>query len=194
MWDQRYAVGQYVYGTDPNAFFREELKKLTPGKLLLPAEGEGRNAIYAASRGWEVTAFDTSSEGRNKALRLAEQRGVSIQYQLAGYRNVLLPEDYFNSVAMIYAHAPAAGRTQRHRRMLDFLKDGGTFMLEGFAKEQIRYPTGGPRDVDMLFSEEELRYDFRDLKELTIRKEKIELREGLFHNGLACVIRLTGKK
>lgn len=194
MWDQRYAAEEYVYGTSPNGFFRAALEKLTPGKLLLPAEGEGRNSVYAASQGWKVTAFDTSTEGRKKAMRLAEQQGVHIQYQLAGYNQVLLPEEHFDCVAMVYAHASAADRTQRHRRMLSFLKPGGTFILEGFSKEQIHNPTGGPRDVEMLFSEEELRNDFQELSELKIWKEEIELQEGPFHNGCANVIRLIGVK
>jgi len=194
MWNQRYAADEYVYGTSPNQFFRIELDKLIPGKLLLPAEGEGRNSVYAASLGWRVTAFDTSTEGRKKALRLAEQKGVHIQYQLAGYNQVLLPEEHFDCVAMVYAHASAADRSQRHRRMLSFLKPGGTFILEGFSKEQIHNRTGGPRNVEMLFSEEELRTDFHELSELNIWKEEIELQEGPFHNGQASVIRLVGVK
>lgn len=194
MWDQRYAAEEYVYGTNPNRFFQEQLDKLTSGRLLLPAEGEGRNSVYAASKGWQVTAFDMSSEGRKKALRLAEQRSVHIQYQLADYNTVLLPEDFFDSVAMVYAHASAADRTLRHRRMLSFLKEGGTFILEGFSKEQINYHTGGPRDVNMLFSVEELEYDFQNLNKLQIWKEEIELQEGPFHNGIASVIRLVGVK
>lgn len=194
MWDQRYAAEEYVYGTSPNQFFSKELDKLETGKLLLPAEGEGRNAVYAASMGWNVTAFDTSFEGRKKALRLATQRGVQIHYQLAGYNNVLLPEGHFDCVAMVYAHAAASDRTQRHRRMLSFLKEGGTFILEAFSKEQIQNQTGGPKNIDMLFSEEELMLDFQELTNLKIWKEEIDLQEGPFHSGKANVIRLTGMK
>lgn len=194
MWDERYAAEEYVYGTSPNQFFRDELAKLPPGRLLLPAEGEGRNSVYAASQGWKVVAFDTSSEGQKKALRLAGQKGVHIQYQVAGYGQVLLPEEHFDCVAMIFAHASASDRTQRHRRMLSSLKEGGTFILEGFSKEQIHNQTGGPRDVAMLFSQEELKFDFQELSKLNIWKEEIELQEGPFHNGKASVIRLIGIK
>jgi SAM-dependent methyltransferase len=193
-WDKRYAADEYVYGTNPNEFFRDELAKLSPGRILLPAEGEGRNSVYAASQGWKVTAFDSSTEGQKKALRLAGQNSVHIQYQVAGYSQVLLPEEHFDCVAMIYAHASASDRTQRHRRMLSSLKEGGTFILEGFSKEQIHNQTGGPKDVAMLFSEEELKFDFQELSERKIWKEEIELQEGPFHNGKASIIRLIGVK
>ncbi|GET28381.1 bifunctional 2-polyprenyl-6-hydroxyphenol methylase/3-demethylubiquinol 3-O-methyltransferase UbiG [Prolixibacter sp. SD074] len=193
-WDKRYAADEYVYGTNPNEFFRDELAKLSPGRILLPAEGEGRNSVYAASQGWKVTAFDSSTEGQKKALRLAGQNSVHIQYQVAGFSQVLLPEEHFDCVAMIYAHASASDRTQRHRRMLSSLKEGGTFILEGFSKEQIHNQTGGPKDVAMLFSEEELKFDFQELSERKIWKEEIELQEGPFHNGKASIIRLIGVK
>ena len=73
-WEIRYAEKQYAYGENPNVYFKEQLDKLKPGKILLPAEGEGRNAVYAAKQGWEVMAFDLSSEGKNKAEKLAAKK------------------------------------------------------------------------------------------------------------------------
>lgn len=194
IWDQRYATEEYVYGTEPNLFFHDELGKLNPGKLLLPAEGEGRNAVFAATRGWKVTAFDNSIEAQKKAFRLAEQFDVEIQYLHAGYDHVLLAKDYFDCIAMIYAHGSPIDRTHRHRRMLEYLKPGGKFILEGFSKAQIVNNTGGPKDVKMLFSVDELEYDFKNLKNLSVTSLEIDLQEGLFHNGKANIIRLTGTK
>ncbi|HTN67918.1 MAG TPA: hypothetical protein VLZ33_00485 [Dysgonamonadaceae bacterium] len=81
-WDERYYSETYIYGTCPNAWFATKLDELTPGKLLLPAEGESRNAVYAPTKGWEVTSFDQSVEGRKKALKLATEREVKINYQI----------------------------------------------------------------------------------------------------------------
>lgn len=82
-WNQRYDEPEYAYGTQPNLFFKDQLDQLTPGKLLMPAEGEGRNAVYAAGKGWEVTAFDSSSSGQKKALRLAQEKKVTLNYLVA---------------------------------------------------------------------------------------------------------------
>ena len=81
-WNDRYSSKEYVYGTGPNQFYKEQLEKLAPGKILFPAEGEGRNAVYTAKKGWSVTAFDPSSEGRKKALLLAKKNKVQIEYQI----------------------------------------------------------------------------------------------------------------
>src|SRR5680860_1842183 len=79
-WNERYGIEEYVYGTEPNQFYKELLKKLSPGKILFPAEGEGRNAVFAAQNGWDVTAFDSSTEGKKKAEKLAAAKGVSVKY------------------------------------------------------------------------------------------------------------------
>ena len=92
-WDERYAEEEFAYGIEPNAFFGEELKKLTPGKILLPADGQGRNAVYAASLGWDVTAFDMSAVGKERALQLAERKGVAIDFQVGTIPNIGFPGD-----------------------------------------------------------------------------------------------------
>lgn len=81
-WDDRYSSEEFAYGKEPNNYLKEQLEKLNPGAILFPAEGEGRNAIFAAKLGWNVSAFDISEEGKNKALKLAEANNVSIDYQV----------------------------------------------------------------------------------------------------------------
>ena len=193
-WNERYAVEEYVYGTEPNEFYREELDKLTPGKILFPAEGEGRNAVFAATRGWDVTAFDASTEGKNKAEKLAESKGVSIQYLINNYDNIQFQPESFDCVVLIYAHMNPLKRNEYHKKLTSFLKPGGKLILEGFSKKQIYNNTGGPRDVNMLFSEEELRSDFENLTQLLIGENDITLKEGQFHDGKAAVIRVVGTK
>lgn len=193
-WNERYAAPEYAYGVQPNEYFKQELEKHAPGKLLMPAEGEGRNAVFAATLGWEVTAFDSSISGQAKALQLAEEKQVTIDYQVLDAFEVDFPEDSFDAIGLIYVHLPADFRQTFHRRILSWLKPGGQLILEGFGKEQMHYQSGGPRNPDMLFSVEMLQEDFASLKNLEITETLTELREGLYHVGEAAVIRVTGKK
>jgi SAM-dependent methyltransferase len=193
-WNERFAREEYVYGTEPNKFYREQLEKLAPGKILFPAEGEGRNAVHAATKGWQATAFDASIEACKKAERLAAQNGVSVDYHTVDFENVSFPEESFDCIVLIYTHLHPLKREQTHRKLATFLKPGGTLILEGFSKKQIENNTGGPRNVEMLFSEEELRNDFGFFTELSVSETDVSLDEGTFHNGKASVIRVKGVK
>lgn len=193
-WNERYATVEYAYGTEPNLYFKEELGKLKPGKILFPAEGEGRNAVYAAKSGWEVTAFDPSAEGKRKAEILATKNNVKIRYLLESYETIDFPPKTFDCLVLIFAHMHPSKRTEYHRKLVSFLKPGGVLILEGFSKKQIHNNTGGPRDVNMLFSKEELEHDFAGLSEIKITELQTELSEGLFHQGTASVIRVFGVK
>ena len=193
-WNQRYAAEEFAYGTDPNLFFKEQLEKIKKGKILLPAEGEGRNAVFAASLDWDVTAFDISTEGKRKAGELAARNKVSFNYLIADYENIQFEPATFDCIALIFAHMPADKRTEYHQKMLSFLKPGGFVLLEGFSKKQINYSSGGPRDFRMLYSKAELETDFQQLSILQIKEVETELNEGGFHNGTAALVRLVGKK
>lgn len=193
-WNERYSSEEFAYGEAPNAFFAEELKKLKPGKILFPAEGEGRNAVFAATLGWEVTAFDPSIEGQKKAQILANKYNTEIDYQIAGYEDVAFQSEYFDCIVLIFAHMHPLKRTEYHKKLTKYLKPGGTLLLEGFSKKQIKKNTGGPQNVDMLFSAEELQNDFNNLTQVTIREKEVTLDEGPFHQGIASVIRIVGSK
>jgi len=192
IWNQRYAQEEYVYGVNPNEFYKEELSKLQPGKILFPAEGEGRNAVYAAIKGWDVVAFDSSEEAKKKAEKLAEKNNVRLNYQTASIEEFEYDENSFDAIVLIYVHT--MNREQNHQKLLRMLKPGGVIILEGFSKEQMMNNSGGPRNSEMLFSEEELTRDFNDLKEKQITKTETELNEGQLHKGKASVIRLLGIK
>lgn len=193
-WNERFSSEEYAYGEEPNLFFKQEIDKLSPGKLLMPGEGEGRNAVYAAAQGWDVTAFDPSSEGKKKALRLAEKHHVKFKYELESYESVNFPQEYFDCIGLVYTHMDPKKRAEWHKKLIGFLKPGGTLILEAFAKEQINRDTGGPRNVEVLFSEDELANDFESLAELNIREMDITFSEGPFHQGVASVIRVVAKK
>ncbi len=193
-WNERYATVEYAYGTEPNLFFRDNLKSISPGKILFPAEGEGRNAVFAARMGWDVTAFDVSTEGKKKAEQLAANNQVKISYLIENFENVSFPVNYYDCIVLIFAHMHPAKRKELHQKLVSFLKPGGILILEGFSKKQINNNSGGPRDINMLFSKDELQSDFGFFSELTITEADYILDEGPFHQGIASVIRIKGIK
>lgn len=193
-WDERYSTQEYVYGKEPNSFFAAELGKITPGSLLLPGEGEGRNAVFAALSGWEVVAFDQSQVGRQKALDLAAETGVNITYEFSSLEEFNFKPDSYDVVALIYFHAPPVQREFLHFKALESLKPGGHIILEGFHKEQLGRNTGGPGSLEMLFDEAMILSDFGNAEALFLEKTLLELNEGAFHQGEASVIRFSAKK
>ncbi len=119
-WNQRYAEDSFAYGTLPNVFFKQELDKLAPGFLLLPAEGEGRNATYAASKGWEVSAFDFSASAMKKALELAKHQDVHLDFH---------SDKKFDVLGLFYVHFSTDIRVRAHQHLLQFLKPNGTVIF-----------------------------------------------------------------
>ena len=198
-WNQRYAAPEFAYGTEPNEFFREQLSKLKPGNLLLPAEGEGRNAVFAARMGWTVSAFDISSEGKKKAEQLATANGVSINYQVGELDSLDYAPGQFDALALIYAHFPAPVKAAMHRALGPLLRPGGTIIFEAFSKSHLDYMArneqlGGPKDLASLFSIAEIRQDFPGYEILQLEEVEVNLDEGEFHKGTGSVIRFVGKK
>lgn len=198
-WNERYRTVEYAYGEEPNAYFKAQLMKLKPGKILLPAEGEGRNACFAAKLGWDVFAFDLSEQGKNKALKLAQKNQVSIHYEVCALEEISFDKNSFDVVALIYAHFPAAVRFAYHQKLTEFLKKDGTIIVEAFNKKHAAFqminPTaGGPRNAEMLYSVEELESDFAEFKIIELIEQETELSEGNGHLGKVAVIRFSGRK
>lgn len=191
-WDERYRTEQYVYGKRPNSFFSEQMKKLEPGRMLLPGEGEGRNAAYAAMLGWEVEAFDQSSVGQNKALALAFEQGVEISYKVDSLEAFRFVPNHYDAVGLFFFHTDPASRLYLHRKVCESLKPGGVLILEAFHKEQVKNDTGGPKDPNLLFDEKTLSSDFASFNTHFLEKRELLLDEGPFHQGEASVIRFLG--
>lgn len=198
-WDERYSHHDYAYGINPNEFFREQLRKLPSGKILLPAEGEGRNAVFASRLGWKVSAYDISREGQKKAYLLAHKHQVHIDYHVGDIDSVPYTENQFDAIALLYAHFPAYNRPHIHTKLQTFLRKGGMIILEGFSKNHLEYrkkneALGGPNKSELLFSRDELVQDFPNFNIISLEEKEIELHEGLYHNGLSSVMRFTAIK
>lgn len=198
-WNDRYSNEEFAYGTSPNNYLKEQIEKLQPGKILFPAEGEGRNAVFTAQNGWTVAAFDISAEGKNKALKLADANNVEVDYQVGELETLNYQKEQFDAIALIYAHFPAAIKSSIHKTLDQYLRKGGIIIFEAFSKKHLDYlaindKVGGPKDIESLFSTEEIQADFSNYEIITLEEKEIELNEGLFHNGKGSVIRFIGRK
>ncbi|MFP4041404.1 MAG: class I SAM-dependent methyltransferase [Bacteroidales bacterium] len=192
-WDERFDTKEYVYGRSPNEFFKEFIDTLNPGSVLLPADGEGRNSVYAALKGWEVTAFDFSSKAKEKAEKLAQEYNVKINYTISSIEDFSTKEK-FDLIAIIFLHLPSNTRKQVHTKLIEYLKPGGYFLIEAFSKNQINQDTGGPRNEDMLYSGQDLLDDLTGLEIIHYKEITKERYEGYFHKGKAEIIQLIGQK
>lgn len=193
-WNERYTAKEFAYGLNPNVFFQDILSQLPPGDLLLPAEGEGRNAVFASLQGWNVTAFDYSKVGQKKALTLANAKKVHIQYSVSDVKDFYFKKEAFDVIAMIYSHLPPPLRSYLHEQAIKSLKPGGLLILEMFSKDQLNYQSGGPKQEAGLYSKELIEKDFAILTTIQLIEEIIELDEGIYHRGEGSVIRYVGKK
>ena len=198
-WNERYSKDEFAYGVLPNAYLMEQIEKLPAGKILFAAEGEGRNAVFAAQLGFEVSAFDISKEGKNKALKLAETNNVTIHYDVGELHTLNYKPEQFDAIALIYAHFPADIKSSLHKTLSTYLRKGGVVIFEAFSKKHLDYiakneNVGGPKELAMLFSIDELKSDFENYEILELEEKEIELSEGLFHNGTGSVIRFVGRK
>lgn len=194
-WNERYSIEEYYYGEEPNEFLKENILKLKPGKILFPGEGEGRNAVFAARLGFDVTAFDSSSEAMKKALKLAEKHSVNINYKLLDYQSFIVSQiEAFQFAALIFTHCMPEIRTKLHKKIANLLLPGGMLILEAFNKKQLRNSSGGPNDINLLFSKEDLINDFASLNIVYCEEIQSKLSEGPHHEGTADVVRFLGIK
>jgi len=193
-WDERYSEPGYSYGTAPNDFLVSVIDRIPKGKILSLAEGEGRNAVYLASRGYDVTGVDGSEVGLRKAEELATERGVAITTIHADLSEFEIEPEQWDGIIACYCHLPSAIRIPLHQAAVRGLKSGGVFVLEAFSKEQLGHGTGGPQSLDMLMSLDELKQELAGLELVHAVRMEREVREGSGHTGLASVIQILGVK
>lgn len=194
IWQQRYSDDAYLYGTTPNDFLVEQGKRLAGKKVLCVAEGEGRNAVYLAKLGCDVTAVEIAPAGVEKIKRLAEKEGVAINVIEADLATWQWPVASYDAVVAIFAHFPTLTRHQIHQAIVHALKTDGMLVLEAYTPEQLQYKTGGPPKAEMMMTCESLRTEFHGLSFELLHGVERQVQEGQGHNGLAAVVQCIGVK
>lgn len=194
-WNERYSADDFVYGDAPNEFLASMADRLPKsGRALDIGAGEGRNALFLATRGLSVLAVDQSEVGIQKAQRLAQARGLTLRTHAADLQHFDAEANSFDVVSSIFCHLPAMLRSLVHKRVSTWLKPGALFVLEAYAPDQIDRDTGGPKDPSLLASLEEV---LGELVGLKIEHQAALVRnvsEGSFHTGDASVVQVLARK
>ena len=195
-WQTRYAAPEYHFGTEPNAFLRQQAYLLRPGqKALAVGDGEGRNGVWLAEQGLDVLSLDFSPNALRKAQALAANRGVTIRTELVDVATWSWPTEAFDVIVGIFVQfLPRAGQDTMFQGMKQALKPGGLLLLEGYGQKQLEYRTGGPKDLDRLYTRAWLEIAFGDFASLDIREYEIRMAEGGAHVGMAALMDLVGRK
>ena len=195
MWDERYREQALTYGAAPNDFLVEQVGALRPGNCLCVAEGQGRNAVWLASQGFEVTAVDQSAVGMARAQELANERGVELTTLVADLADFDFGSGRWDNVVSIFGHLPSDLRRDVHRRIVEALKPGGVFLIEAYTPAQLETSgTGGPSEPDMLLTVDTLRTELAGLDAELGREITRDVNEGEFHKGEGAVVQYIARK
>jgi SAM-dependent methyltransferase len=193
-WNERYSAADYVYGTAPNEFIAEIADRIPAGPVLCLAEGEGRNAVYLAGRGHDVTAVDQSATGLAKARRLARERGLTIRTVEADLATFRIEPASWAGIVTTFGHLPPPLRRDVYSAAVRGLKDGGIFALEAYTPAQLQFNTGGPRDVALLMTADALRTELAGLTFEILRELERDVTEGPTHTGRGAVVQVLARK
>ncbi len=196
MWDERFSRAEPVYGDEPNAYLREQAqKRLRAGaKVLVPGDGYGRNGLWLAKQGCELTTIDVSPVGVERARNDAKGAGLSPQILLGDVNTWSWPKNEFDAIVSIYLHLPPEQRSGIHQQMFEALRPGGIVILEAFTPGQLQFSSGGPKQVELLYNAEILRQDFAAAEVLELVELEVELHEGKMHLGKGAVVRAVLRK
>ncbi|MCB1647539.1 MAG: methyltransferase domain-containing protein [Pseudomonadales bacterium] len=193
-WDQRYQGEEYLFGTAPNDFLAEIISQVPKGETLCLADGEGRNGVFLAKQGYEVTSVDASRVGLVKARALAESQGTWITTLEADLFRHDMGERCWDLIVSIFFHMPPDRRVEVHRKIVSALRPGGWLILEAYTPEQLTYGTGGPPVAEFLMTPEILAEDFSELEFIHCEQKIRDVVEGSGHTGQASVVQLLARK
>ena len=195
-WESRFAVADYIFGKSPN-YFLVSCKLLLPrsGKALAIADGEGRNGVWLAEQGLEVVSIDFSPAAQRKAKTLARERRVTVTFEHADAHTWNYPQSKFDVVVEIFTQfSSPAQRAVKWANMRNALKPGGLLIIAGYRPKQLEYGTGGPKQIENLYTRAMLEEAFRDFHDIHITEEDVEMREGSAHAGISAVTNFTARK
>ncbi len=194
MWDKRYNKEDYVYGTEPNDFLMSQLDQLPSGRVLCLAEGEGRNAVWLAEQGLDVTAVDSSEVGLRKARKLAEKKSVAITTLQTDLKDFEIGHAHWDLIVSIFAHLPSELRKKVHNACIAGLRSGGMMLLEAYTPRQLEYKTGGPPSADMMMDSQLLQNELNGLEFVYLQECIREIHEGELHKGKGAVVQMLARK
>lgn len=204
MQDSRYDTDDYIYGVKPNDFLVENLHHIPKGHVLCLADGEGRNSVYLAQQGYQVTAVDYSSHAIEKAKKLAAKADVFVNYVCADLNDYTMTQQEvakeamnnqeFSAIVSIFAHFPPALRNRLHEVIPTLLKSQGVYLVESYTPKQLDYNTGGPKRAELMLSESILRTELPSLEFVQLREIERDVIEGSRHTGLSAVVQAIAKK
>jgi cyclopropane fatty-acyl-phospholipid synthase-like methyltransferase len=195
VWDERFRKNGFLFGEEPNQYLVSQATKLAKGRALLIADGEGRNSVWLAKRGFDVDAFDISSEAVAKALAFAGRAGVQVNYYCCEYRDFDWQANHYDSViGIFFQFASPSMRSDLFLRMSQCLKPGGSLLIQGYTPKQLEYKTGGPGKLDHLYVESTIKEGFPGYDWLDFRLYEDELSEGEGHSGRSALLGALGRK
>ncbi len=193
-WNDRYGGGQYIFGKEPNQYFKNKLDLLKPSNIFLPGDGEGRNGVYAAENGWTVISADFSEVAIGRAKEFATTRNVKVNFQFINLITEKIPQNKYDVIGISFLHFNGKNKGIVYRKLSNALKVGGYVIVECFSTEQVKLFTGGPRKKDSLYTIEELKQYFSGFEFIETANIKTQLHEGKGHQGDAYVVRMFARK
>jgi len=194
LWNERFGSPEYVFGLEPNEFLREQAMGFPRGKVLSLGEGEGRNAVWLATQGFDVWSVDLSPVGVAKTLKLAESQGVTVQASVGDLADYVIKPDTWDLIVSIFAHTPPATRRRIHRQVVKGLRHGGVYLLEAYTPTQITFGTGGPKDTSLMPTAELLADELSGLRFDRLDEVTRDVIEGSLHTGQAAVVQVIASR
>lgn len=194
MWNERYSQDDYAFGKSPNDFLVQVIEQIPKGRVLCLAEGEGRNGVYLAQQGCQVTAVDASSVGLEKAQKLAAERSVTITTIVTDLAEFSIQADSWDAIVSIFCHLPPILRAQVHRQAVMGLRSGGVFVLEAYNPHQLEFTSGGPPTVDLMMELTTLQQELAGLDFKHAAEIERDIHEGLRHQGQSAVVQILAVK
>lgn len=195
-WDARFSSDEYIFGTEANHYLVQCAPTLKPVmKVLAVSDGEGRNSVWLAQQGMETTAFDISPKGVEKARALAKQAKVAVQFAVSDCDSwEWAPDKYDAVVAIFIQYADPEMRARLFLNMIKTLKAGGILILQGYTPKQLEYKTGGPPNIEHLYTEDLLREAFSSCDILELKTYEMEMQEGPQHAGISALVGMVARK
>lgn len=195
-WEGRFSSPEYIFGREPN-YFLASCRELLPGSgtALAVADGEARNGVWLAGQGLEVVSVDFAPTAQKKAAALARECGVDLRIIEADVHTWDYPLEAFDVVVEIFTQFSTPDeRALKWAGMRKALKPGGLLIIQGYTPKQLEYGTGGPKQVENLYTRAMLEAAFSGFTEMNFVEEELEMHEGTSHGGMSAVINFTARK